>query len=69
MSEVKCPHCEKVIETTFFDIAHRNVEQYGDKGFVFRCPYCNKKFRIYIVRQTRVQDVSFASNDKDLSFG
>ena len=70
---MKCPHCEKLIKEDSrtgnnIRIAHRNCECYGSSFFTFQCYRCNKKFKLYIERTTRVMNVIKCADDADLSY-
>ena len=46
-----------------------NAENYGSSSFVFVCPTCKKKTRIYIMRLVKIGSISKAQDDEDTSFG
>jgi len=70
---MKCPHCDKLIKIdsrTGDNIrkAHRHCENYGSSFSTFQCYHCHKKFKLYIERTTKIENIIKCSDDADLSY-
>ncbi len=72
---MKCPHCNKTKRdgeknNWVFEKASKNVEFYGSNSFVFKCQFCNKKYRVYFQRKVIMDtEIMKAKDTDDLSFG